>query len=90
MPLSMEARVIAGHKEYHTSFCLVYNVVREILGMMGTCTVAQECFGEGNVAEKELVVKGWMGQKEDMHATEDTVDAECAEERTSECINDDE
>jgi len=53
----MEVRFIAEHGEYHTSSRLVYDDVREILGMMGTCTVAQECFGEGDVAEKELVVE---------------------------------
>jgi len=90
LPLSMEARVIAEHGEYRTSSRPVYDDVREILGMMGTCTVAQECFGEGDVAEKELVVEGWLGLEEDMHAIEDTVDAECAKERTSECNDEDE
>jgi len=54
----MEARFIAEHGEYRTSSRPVYDDVREILGMMGTCKVAQECFGAGDVAEKELVVEG--------------------------------
>jgi len=86
----MEARVIAEHGEYRTSSRPVSDDVREILGMMGTCTVEQECFGEGDVAEKELVVKGWLGLEEDMHAIEHTVDAKCAKERTSECYDEDE
>jgi len=60
MPLPMEARVIAEHGEYRTSSRPVYADVREILGMMGTCIVAQECFGEGDVAEIELVVEVWL------------------------------
>jgi len=58
LPFSMEARFIAEHGEYRTSSRPVYDDVREILGMMGTCKVAQECFGAGDVAEKELVVEG--------------------------------
>jgi len=57
LPFSMEARFTADHVEYRTSSRPSYDDVREILGMMGTCTVAQECFGEGDVAEKELVVE---------------------------------
>jgi len=86
----MEACVIAEHGEYRTSSRPVYDDVREILGMIGTCTVAQECFGEGDVAENELVVEGWLGLEVDMHAIEDTVDAECAKKRTSECNDEDE
>jgi len=54
----MEARFIAEHGEYRTSSRPVYDDVREILGMMGTCTVAQEFFGKRDVAEKELVLEG--------------------------------
>jgi len=51
--------------------------------MMGTCEIARECFGEGDAAEKELVVKDWLGLEDDLHAIEDTVDVECATERAS-------
>jgi len=51
--------------------------------MMGTCEISKECFGEGDAAEKELVVKDWLGLEDDLHAIEDTVDVKCATERAS-------
>ena len=51
--------------------------------MMGTCEISKEFFGEGDAAEKELVVKDWLGLEDDLHAIEDTVDVECAMGRAS-------
>jgi len=79
----MEARLLADHGEYRASSRCIADEVREIIGMMGTCEIAQECFGEGDAAEKELVVEGWLGLEDDLHAIEDTVDVECATERAS-------
>jgi len=83
LPLAMEARLLADHGEYRASSRCIADEVREIIGMMGTCGIAQECFGEGDAAEKELVVEGWLGLEDDLHAIEDTVDVECATERAS-------
>jgi len=74
----MEARLLADHCDYRASSRGIEDEVRDIVGMMGTCDVAQECFGEAGAAEKELVVEGWLGLEDDLHAIEDTVDVECA------------
>jgi len=61
LPLAMVARLLADHGEYRASSRCIADEVREIIGMLGTCDIAQECFGEGDAAEKELVVEGWLG-----------------------------
>jgi len=83
LPLEMEARLLADHGEYRASSRYIADDVSEIIGTMETCEIAQECFGQGDAAEKELVVEGWLGLKDDVHAIEDTVDVECATERAS-------
>jgi len=83
LQLAMEARLLADHGEYRASSrCIAYEL-REIIGTMGTCEAAQECFGEGDAAEKELVVEGWLGLEDELHAIEDTVNEECDTERAS-------
>ena len=84
LPLAMEASVIAEHGDYRASSRSVAEDVSEILGMMGSCTLGQQCFGEASVVERELSVEGWLALEEDMHAIEDTVDVECAKERATE------
>jgi len=79
----MEARLLADHGEYRASSRGIADKVRDIVCMMGTCDVSQECFGETDAAEKDLVVEGWLGWEDDLHAIEDTVDVECAMGRAS-------
>jgi len=83
LPLAMEARLLIDHGEYRASCRCIFDDVREIIGMMGTCEIAQKCFGEGDAAEKKLVVDGWLGLEDDLHAVEDTLDVECGSERAS-------
>ena len=84
LPLAMEANVFAEHGEYRASSRSVAEDVSEILDMMGSCTLGQQCFGVASVVERELSVEGWLALEEGMHAIEDTVDAECAKERATE------
>jgi len=41
--------------------------------MMGICAIAQECFGEGDAAEKDLVAEGWLGGEDYLHFIDDDV-----------------
>jgi len=80
----MEERVIAEHGGHRASFRSVAEDVSEILGMMGTCTLVQQCLGEASVVERELSVKELLALEEDMRVIKDSVDAECAEQRATE------
>lgn len=35
---------------------------------MGTCAVAQSCFGDGDRAQQEMAVAGWLDLEDDPHA----------------------
>jgi len=82
-PLAMEACLLADHGEYRASCRCIADDVKEVIGMMGTCDIAQKCFGEGDAADKKLVVDGWLGLEDDLHAVEDTLAVECGTERAS-------
>lgn len=73
----MEARVLADHGDYRASNRVIADDVGEVLDLMGTCAVAQSCFGDGDRAQQELAVEGWLDLEDDPHAIEDTVDDEC-------------
>lgn len=77
LPLEMEARVLADHGDYRASNRVIADDVGEVLDLMGTCAVAQSCFGDGDRAQQELAVEGWLDLEDDPHAIEDTVDDEC-------------
>jgi len=68
---------VADHGDYRASDRVIADDVREVLELMGTCAVAQSCFGDGDRAQQELAVEGWLDLEEDPHAIEDTVDEEC-------------
>lgn len=61
LPLAMEARLLSDHGQYRASSRGMEDEARDIIGMIGTREVAQECFGDADAAEKELVVEGWLG-----------------------------
>jgi len=84
LPLGMEERVIAEHGDYRASSRSVAEDVSKIMGMMGSCTLGQQCFGEASVVEHELYVKEWLALEEDMHVIKDSVDAKCTNERATE------
>lgn len=77
LPLAMEARILADYGDYRASLRPIAEDVSEVLDMMGGCALSQTCFGDGDRAENELAVEGWLGLEEDPHAIEDTVDEEC-------------
>lgn len=76
LPLGMEARLLADHGDYRAAVQPIGEDVCELLSLMGTSAVAQNCFGASDRAEQELAVEGWLGIEEDPDAIEDTVDQE--------------
>ena len=45
----------------------------DLIGLMGIWEIAQECFGEGDPAEKDLVAEGWLGVEDYLHLIDDAV-----------------
>lgn len=76
LPLEMEACVVADHGDYCASIRAITDDVREVLGKMEACAVAQSSLGDGDRSQQELAVAGWWDLEDDPHEIEDTVDKE--------------
>lgn len=77
LSLEMEARFVADHGDCGASDRAITDDIRDVLELVGTCAFAQSCFGDGDRAQQELTVAGWLDLDDKPHAIEDTVDEDC-------------